>query len=180
MNKTAPGLSSVPKVLGFRVIAVYMAAKGLLVVAAGSGALLLLHRDVQGLAEGLVAHFDLDPAGRYPRVFLYMATHTTPAHLRLVALGAVLYAMLQCVEAFGLWKERRWAEWLAVSTGLIYVPFEALAYERSPGWEPLLALATNLAIVLFLAIQLRSIRRSKIPEGELAPPPLDRRHPRVA
>jgi uncharacterized membrane protein (DUF2068 family) len=140
---------------GLRAIAAFKAAKGLLVLMAGSGALLLVHRDVQGLAEQLVAHFNLNPASRYPRIFLEMATRATPAHLRLMAFGAFCYAALQCVEGAGLWHARRWAEWLSVFTGLIYVPFEALALANKPGWQPLAALIANLAIVMFLVVQLR-------------------------
>jgi uncharacterized membrane protein (DUF2068 family) len=31
------------------------------------------------------------------------------------------------VEAYGLWKTRVWAEWLAILSGLIYLPFEIRA-----------------------------------------------------
>ena len=77
----------------------------------------------------------------------------------LAAGGAFFYAALQLLEAGGLWKARRWAEWLAVFTGLIYVPFEIMALVQKPGWQPVLALISNLAIVLFLAVQLRAARR---------------------
>jgi uncharacterized membrane protein (DUF2068 family) len=162
VTKTTPsGGPHLDPSLGLRAIALFKAAKGLLVLAAGSGALLLVHHDVQGLAERLVAHFNLNPASRYPRIFLQMATQATPVHLRLAAAGAFCYAALQCVEAAGLWKARRWAEWLAVFTGLIYVPIEIVALARKPGWQPLLALVSNLAIVLFLAVQLRAARKQR-------------------
>jgi uncharacterized membrane protein (DUF2068 family) len=146
--------------LGLRTIALFKAAKGLAVLLAGTGALLLVHRDVQRLAERLVSHFGLNPASRYPRIFLELATHATPAHLILAALGALFYAGLQGVLAVGLWKARRWAEWLAVATGLVYVPFEVGAVVHKPGWQTLVPLASSLAIVLFLGWQLAGARRS--------------------
>ncbi len=141
--------------LGLRVIAAFEAVKGLVVLLAGFGVLLLIHRDVQALAERLVAHLHLNPGSRYPRIFLHVATGTTPTRLRLLAFGAFAYSTVRFVEAAGLWRARRWAEWFGAATGLIYVPFEAIAFIHRPELEPLLALVLNLVVVLFLGIQLR-------------------------
>jgi len=151
--------------LGLRTIALYEAAKGLVVLLAGSGLLLLVHRDVQAMAERLVSHLHLDPAKRYPRIFLHLVTEATPARLRLLALGAAAYSAIRFAEAWGLWRERRWAEWLGLVTGVIYVPFEARALIRHHHLESLVALAINLAIVLYLALRLRAAARER---GEAA------------
>jgi len=142
--------------VGIRVIALYEAAKGVVVLLAGSGLLLLVHRDVQGLAEQLVAHLHLDPAKRIPRIFLHAMTSATPDRLRWLAVGAGVYSVARLAEAYGLWQGRRWAEWLGAVTAAIYMPFEADALIRHPGAEPLVALALNLAIVLYLARELRA------------------------
>jgi uncharacterized membrane protein (DUF2068 family) len=140
---------------GLRAVALFEAGKGLAVLVAGSGILLLVHRDVQAIAERLVAHLHLNPASRYPRIFLHVVTEATPGRLRLLALGALAYAILRFFEAWGLWFNRRWAEWMGVITGLVYVPIEARALIRRPGLEPAVFLALNLVIVLFLASRLR-------------------------
>jgi len=132
-------------------IAGYEAVKGVLVLVAGTGLLLLVHQDAQGLAERLVAHLHLDPAKRFPRIFLHVVTEVTPARLRWLAVGAVAYALVRFAEACGLWWERRWAEWLGVVTAAVYIPFEAEALLRRPGAEPLVALVLNLTVVLYLA-----------------------------
>jgi uncharacterized membrane protein (DUF2068 family) len=141
--------------VGLRVIAAFEAVKGLVVLLAGFGVLLLIHRDVQALAERLVAHLHLNPGSRYPRIFLHIATGSTPTRLRLLAFGAFVYSTVRFVEAAGLWRARRWAEWFGAATGLIYVPFEVMAFIHRPELEPLLALVLNLVVVLFLGIQLR-------------------------
>jgi len=142
--------------MGIRMIAGYEAAKGLLVLVAGTGLLLLVHRDAQALAERLVTHLHLDPAKRVPRIFLQFMTEVTPGRLRWLALGAMAYALMRFAEAYGLWRGRRWAEWLGVVTAAVYIPFEAGALIRQPGAEPLVALALNLMIVLYLARVLRA------------------------
>lgn len=141
--------------LGLRLIAAFEAAKGLLVLAAGSGVLVALHSDVQAVAERLVLHLHLNPASRLPRIFLRLAAQTTSARLRWIAVGALLYALLRFAEAAGLWTGRRWAEWLGVWSGLVYVPFELRGMLLRPGLEPLTALVVNLAVVLYLFARLR-------------------------
>jgi uncharacterized membrane protein (DUF2068 family) len=57
-------------------------------------------------------------------------------------------------EAYGLWRERAWGEWVAAASGAIYVPFELYELARGISWIKLAALALNLAIVAFMAYAL--------------------------
>jgi uncharacterized membrane protein (DUF2068 family) len=141
---------------GLRTIALFEAAKGLIVLLAGSGLLLLVHRDVQAMAEQVVSHLHLDPAKRYPRVFLHLVTEATPGRLRLLALGALAYSIVRFAEAYGLWQDRRWAVWMGLVTGAFYVPFEVRGFFRHPNLEHVVALAINLAVVVYLALRIRS------------------------
>jgi uncharacterized membrane protein (DUF2068 family) len=50
-----------------------------------------------------------------------------------------------------LWRERAWAEWLALISGAIYLPFEVYEVVRRPDWVRFTILAVNLAVVLFMA-----------------------------
>jgi uncharacterized membrane protein (DUF2068 family) len=147
--------------LGLRTIALFEAAKGAIVLVAGSGLLVLVHRDVQAMAARVIAHLHLNPASRYPRIFYHLATQSSPARLQLLALGAFLYSIVRVVEAAGLWHERHWAEWLGIATAVIYLPFEMAALVRTPGPEPLVALAINLGVVMFLGMRLREDRRAR-------------------
>ncbi len=142
--------------IGLRLAAIFEATKGLLVLLVGSGLLLLVHRDVEDYAERLITHAHLNPASHYPRIFLKVATEATPARLRLLALGALIYSIVRFVEAVGLWHARRWAEWLGVASGLMYLPFELRAMIRRPSLETLIASLLNLGVVLFLGLQLES------------------------
>lgn len=55
---------------GVRLVATFEAAKGALVLLAGFGFLSLVHSDAQRIAEELVGHLHLNPANRYPRIFI--------------------------------------------------------------------------------------------------------------
>jgi len=75
-----------------RAIAVYEAVKGALVLLTGFGLLVVFHRNIQQIAEQLVAHSHLNPASRFPRIFLDAAAEVTDARLWMFAAFAAGYA----------------------------------------------------------------------------------------
>lgn len=72
--------------------------------------------------------------------------------LYLVGVVVAAYTAMLIVEAVGLWRARRWAEYLTlVETGLL-VPFEIYELTSSVTALKVLTLIINLAIVLYLLI----------------------------
>lgn len=130
-----------------RAVALFEGAKGALVFLAGFSALSLIHHDVQRLAEQLVAHLHLNPASRYPRIFIEATAHLTDARLWLLAILAGAYGLIRFVEAYGLWRGKRWAEWFAAVSGAIYIPFELYELFKGAIWLSLGALLANVFIV---------------------------------
>jgi uncharacterized membrane protein (DUF2068 family) len=122
------------------------------------GLLSLLHRDVQHVAEQLIHHLHLDPASRVPQIFIDLAGRVTSGDLWLLALGAAIYALVRIVEAYGLWRERIWAEWLGAVSALIYVPFEMHALLKGVTPLRLTTLAINLVVVWVLTAALMQRR----------------------
>lgn len=147
-----------------RCVALFEAAKGMLVLIAGLGLLSLVGRDVQLFAERLIRHSHLNPASHYPRIFVDAASRVTDANLWMIAGAAMLYATVRLVEAYGLWRERRWAEWFALVAGGIYVPIEIYELIRHASVMKFTILSLNLAIVAYMAFALRH------PSTALPPP----------
>jgi uncharacterized membrane protein (DUF2068 family) len=139
------------EVAGLRTVAVFEAAKGFLVIAAGVGALSLVHHDAQRVAEAVVRHLHLNPARHYPQVFIAAAARVTDARLWLLASGAFAYSAVRIVEAYGLWHARAWAEWLAMISGGLYLPVEAYELVRRANAVKAGVLAVNLAVVACVA-----------------------------
>lgn len=131
-----------------RALALYEAAKGLLVIVAGAGILRSPHT-LETAAEALVAHLHLNPAKDHPLIFT-LVDAGSPSHLWWLALGAAVYAAARFSESVGLWLGKRWAMWLAVLTAAIYIPFEIGALLRRPTVLAVGALAVNTAVVLYL------------------------------
>jgi len=144
-----------PLLRGIRAIALFEAAKGALVLLAGFGLLGLVHRDVQAVAERLVRFSHLNPASKYPHIFVDAATRVTDAQLWLLAAAAALYSLVRGAEAYGLWKGRSWAEWLALVSGGLYVPLEYYHLWQRFTWFRLAILGANLIVVGAMVYALR-------------------------
>jgi uncharacterized membrane protein (DUF2068 family) len=84
------------------------------------------------------------------RAFLKLASLDARA-LRDLAIASLAYAAVFAVEGVGLIMRRRWAEWLTVFVTASFVPFEVYELVRRPGPGKLVALAINVAIVVYLA-----------------------------
>jgi uncharacterized membrane protein (DUF2068 family) len=144
-----------PVLVGVRVIAVIEAAKGALVLAVGLGVLSLVHRNVQTAAEHVVRLSHLDPASKYPRIFLDAAAHVTDAHLWLLATAAFIYSLIRGFEAYGLWRGRGWAEWFALGSTSLYLPIEIYELGHRFTMLKLAVFAVNAVIVIYMAYALR-------------------------
>lgn len=70
--------------------------------------------------------------------------------LKLAGIGIALYALLEGVEAIGLWWQKRWAEYLTFLATVLLLPLEI--YELSHKVSPfkITALIINIAIVVYL------------------------------
>jgi uncharacterized membrane protein (DUF2068 family) len=144
-----------------RAIALFEGAKGAIVLLAGFGVLLLVHRDLQAAAERVVEHLHLNPASRYPQIFIDLAGRTTDSRLWLLAFGAAAYSSVRFVEAYGLWFARSWAECFAAAAGAIYMPFELYKIFHGSGWHAYAAFAANVVIVGVMVYALVLKRRAK-------------------
>ena len=133
-----------------RAVATVEFVKGLVVLLAGFGILSLVHRDAWDVAESFLEWLHVSPDTRYAQVFLNLADQVTDSKLWGVAAAALAYSTLRFVEAYGLWFERAWAEWLALVSGAIYLPFEIYEIARRPDAVRVAIFVINLAVVLYM------------------------------
>ena len=143
-------------------IALFEALKGVAAIAASLGLLSLAHHDMQALAHALIGHFHWDPEAHYPRMLLDQAALLANTDLRqpVVLLGA--YSAIRLAEAYGLWRDRAWAEWLAAVSGAVYLPLEISHLMHRTTWLNAGVLALNLAVVAYMVVCLRR-RRAPAP-----------------
>ena len=160
---------------GVRLVAIFEASKGALVVGAGLGLLSLVRHDLQATAERLVRHSHLNPASHYPRIFIEAASHMNDSRLRSLAALASLYAAVRFVQAYGLWRMKAWAEWFTIIAGSIFLPVEVYEiFDRVTTMRAIVFLV-NLSIVAYLVYVVLSNRRAhtRRASGEPSERPLD-------
>jgi len=73
-----------------------------------------------------------------------------PKTLRLLLFTAVVYAVIEGVEAVGLWRGRRWAEYLTALATAGFLPFEIDELLTRVSAGRVIALVLNLAVLVYL------------------------------
>jgi len=139
-------------------VALFEALKGTVVLIAGFGLAHAIHSDVAEFVEHLVQRTHLNPAKRFPRIFIELANNLSDAQLWALAALALVYSLIRFAEAYGLWFERRWGEWIAALSGGVYVPFEI--YELSVRFSTIkvTALVLNVLVVGYMCFLLMQRR----------------------
>ncbi|HEY8855718.1 MAG TPA: DUF2127 domain-containing protein [Rugosibacter sp.] len=137
-----------------RAIAIYEGIKGIAALAVVIGVIDLMHHDVRRIAITLIGHFGLNPGAHYPSVMLHYADLLPGTNVRLLVVIAIGYIALRMVEAYGLWNERVWGEWVAALSGVFYIPIEMEHLVQRPSVINGVVLAANVFLVSYLAYQL--------------------------
>ena len=136
--------------LGLRGIAIFEAAKGALALLLGFTVLTMRHRDIEYVARHILGAMHINPDRHFYHEVLQAAGKVTPHGIWLFVFGVVVYAIIRFAEAAGLWLEREWAEWFALISGSIYLPWEIYELARRQTWVRWTILAINILIVLYL------------------------------
>ena len=98
-------------------------------------------------------HYDLDHSpivGTIQKTFGYK--HST---LLLVAVLLLAYALIELVEAVGLWYAKRWAEYLTVVATAAFLPLEIYELTEHVSWLKIGTLVLNVLAVLYIALAKR-------------------------
>ncbi len=149
---------------GLRAIASLEAIKGVLVLLL-MVALVAVHNRIEDYAEDLLYHLHIDFDQKYAQDFLKAASRVTDTRLWTVCAAATMYAIVRFIEAWGLWNRRVWAEWFALLSGALYLPWEMLKVAERATWEHVALLLVNVVIVLYmLYIRIRESRRKELPD----------------
>jgi uncharacterized membrane protein (DUF2068 family) len=67
-----------------------------------------------------------------------------------VAAAAAAYALLEGVEAVGLWYQKRWAEYLTFVATIAFIPYEIYELSKTVSPFKLAAFIVNIAIAIYL------------------------------
>lgn len=144
-----------------KTVAVFEAAKGVLLLSVGIGAWSLVHHDIRMIAAAIVGRLHLNPTHGFAGSFIEAASQLTDARLWMIAIMGCGYSAFRLLESYGLWFGKVWAEWLAVISGGIFVPLEIYELVEKVTWVRISALIINIVVVCAMAAILVKNRRSR-------------------
>ncbi|MCX6929798.1 MAG: DUF2127 domain-containing protein [Verrucomicrobia bacterium] len=133
-----------------RTLAVFEAAKGVLALAATGGLLSLRHTDLHTATDAFLLHHGIDPERHYTRLLIESVAQATHHHVGQIAAFGLAYAVIRLAEGYGLWQGKHWAEWFAVISAGLYLPFELNHFVRHPSLFTAGLILFNLALIYYV------------------------------
>jgi uncharacterized membrane protein (DUF2068 family) len=102
------------------------------------------------VAGGFIDFLHISPDHHFAQVLLHWADTLSNARIWVVLSITGVYSGLRFAEAYGLWRARAWAEWIALVSGAMYLPFEIRLLAHRVTVFHAAILLINLAIVAFM------------------------------
>jgi uncharacterized membrane protein (DUF2068 family) len=152
----AANKSAYPRAL--YLIAAFKLFKGVLLLAVAIGALKLLRQGAAAEAYRWADSFRVDPGDRFVRRALERLPMLNEKTLREVSVGTFFYSALFLTEGTGLLLRRRWAEYFTSIVTFSFVPLEIYVLVRRATLARGIVLLLNIAVVIYLVIDLRRRR----------------------
>ena len=155
--------------VGLRAIALFEAAKGVLAFAAACGLMSLRHTDLHAVTDAFLLRHGIDPERHYMRLFIESVARATHHHEGQIAAVGLAYAVIRLAEGYGLWQGKHWAEWFAVLSAGLYLPWEFIHFARHPRWFTAGIILFNLALIFYLG-KLLARQRARRKGRSMTPP----------
>ncbi|MBW8839282.1 MAG: DUF2127 domain-containing protein [Gemmatimonadetes bacterium] len=141
-------------------IAVFKFVKAILFVLAALGAFGLMQHGVAEQARDWGSALAFTSGQHLVRTVVTFLTGLSRAKIGALGLGALFYAALFTTEGIGLWRERRWAEYLTVIATGSLIPFEIWEIAHRPTPLRFATFIVNVVVVIYLVVRLRRPRAS--------------------
>jgi uncharacterized membrane protein (DUF2068 family) len=145
---------------GLWVIAAFKLLKGFALLAVGIGARSLINKDLDEVVEHWVDFFRVDPNNHYLHGLLEHFTNLDPHRLKELSFGTFFYAAVLLTEGVGLALRKRWAEYFTIIVTSSFIPLEIYEIARHATWMKIVLLLINIAVVAYLAYEVRRFRKS--------------------
>ena len=133
-----------------RAIAIFEAVKGAGALAISLGILALIHANLRVVAVNLIGTVGMDPEAHYPTMLLHYVDIFADANKIPLLLVVAAYVSVRFAEAWGLWFQRPWGEWLGALSGALYIPLEVRHLVLRQTLGSLTVLLLNVAVVVYL------------------------------
>ncbi|MBW8864818.1 MAG: DUF2127 domain-containing protein [Verrucomicrobia bacterium] len=145
-------------IVGFKLL------KGTVATLLALGALRLTDNNLPEEFQKLLMFLHLDPEKKFFLDLADRVAEITPANLKWVAAGSIVYGLFMLLQAFGLAFRVSWIVWLVIAESAFFIPIELYELVRRHVTNPenhthlfahprisvAIVLAVNIAIVWYL------------------------------
>ena len=142
-------------------IAIFKFLKAILFVLAALGAFGLMQHGIAERAREWGTALVFSSGQHFIRRSIAFVTGLSREKIAALGLVALFYAALFATEGVGLWREKRWAEYLTIIATGSLIPFEVWEMIKEPTAMRFGAFAINVAVVVYLILRLRRPREEK-------------------
>ncbi len=136
-------------------IAAERSVRGVLLLAIGLVLITHPHTNWGQTITNFARHLGFDPS--HNGIHKVIAKIQAISPNRYVVFGgiAIAFGVLEGAEGYGLWRRRRWGEYLTVvATSLLFIP-EIYEITKTPTALKIAALLVNIVVVVYLIVRLR-------------------------
>ena len=133
-----------------KVIIGWRGIKGLLLLLLSAGLFSLINKDLDLLSQQLADILNLDVDNYYINLLLSKIGMAKTTLLIELSIGLVLYGIVCLIQAYGLHKRKRWAEYLTVVAIGLFIPFEVYEVVHRLSVSRVAVLVLNIVIVYYL------------------------------
>jgi len=126
--------------------------KGLAALLLAVGAYNLTDNNLPEDFQKLLLSLHFDPEKKFFVDLAARVAEVTPANLKWVTVGAVVYGSFMLLQAVGLLFRVKWIVWLVIGESAFFVPVEVFEMVHRPSWIKFAILAVNVIIVWYLYV----------------------------
>jgi uncharacterized membrane protein (DUF2068 family) len=151
------------------IIVAVKSGKAMLLLLLAVGFFSLIGQDIDARFDNVLRWIHIDPEQHFFANLGDKLQKITPANLRWLASGSLLYSLLLLAESGGLIRRSFWAVWLAIGETAFFIPIEVFDLVEHFSWLVTVILVLNVAIVTYLvANRERLFRHHHRPHQESA------------
>ena len=146
---------------GLLLIGALKLLKALALLVVGVGLLSLLHRDAAQALRGWLEVFRVDAHAHLVEALLAKVAGINHQTMRRLGVGTLLYAAVFAIEGAGLLLAKAWAEYMTAGVTISFLPIEAYELFEYPSPAKAVVTLINVAVVIYLVIEIRRRRTSQ-------------------
>ncbi|HTK48041.1 MAG TPA: DUF2127 domain-containing protein [Gemmatimonadaceae bacterium] len=154
-----------PGFKGLEVIAAFKFLQAAGLILAGLGAFGLMHPAVSDFAQEWLERLAVSKRERFAVAAatraLPLFAAATPRHFAVIGTGLLLYACVFLTEGIGLWRGKKWAEYLTIAVTASLLPLEGAALWNRVTLVRVLTLLINTLVIAYLVWELRARQRQE-------------------